>query len=130
MNRRHFLRNTSLAGFTIPSLVAATSANAQAVNGNDMEADAAFTVVEATIDDLQQRMKSNQLTSKALTQMYLKRIEEIDKSGPATNSVIEVNPDALSIAEALDKERKEGKVRGQLHGIPVLIKDNINSGDK
>jgi amidase len=131
MNRRHFLRNTSLAGFTIPSLVAVTSANAadgQHTEERNKKQD--FDIVEATIDDLQQRMQSNQVTSKQLTAMYLKRIEEVDKSGPAINSVIEVNPDALSIAEALDKERKSGKVRGPLHGIPVLIKDNIDTGDK
>src|SRR6476469_9879510 len=69
-------------------------------------------------------------TSRSITELYLKRIEAIDKNGPAINSVIEVNPDALSIAAVLDKERKEGKVRGPLHGIPVLIKDNIDSGDK
>ncbi|MBI2731515.1 MAG: amidase [Sphingobacteriales bacterium] len=63
-------------------------------------------------------------------EMYLKRIEAIDKSGPAINAVIEINPDAIAIAEAMDKERKEGKLRGPLHGIPVLIKDNINTGDK
>ncbi len=131
MDRRHFLKNTSLAGFTIPSLVAATSANAadgQHTEETNKKQD--FDIVEVTIDDLQQRMHNNQITSRQLTAMYLKRIEEVDKSGAAINSVIEVNPDALSIAEALDKERKSGKVRGPLHGIPVLIKDNINTGDK
>lgn len=133
MNRRHFIKNTSLAGFTIPTLAAATASSANAAdNGHTDEiySNQAFDIVEATIDDLQQRMKKNQLTSKQLTAMYLKRIEVVDKSGPAINSIIELNPDALSIAEAMDKERKTGKVRGPLHGIPVLIKDNIDTGDK
>ncbi|WP_317131263.1 amidase [Mucilaginibacter frigoritolerans] len=65
-----------------------------------------------------------------MTELYLKRINDIDKKGPKLNSVIELNPDALSIADAMDKERTSGKVRGPLHGIPILIKDNISTGDK
>ena len=62
--------------------------------------------------------------------MYLQHIENIDKNGPKLNALIEINPDALTIADALDKERKEGKIRSILHGIPVLIKDNIDTADK
>src|SRR5262249_44253435 len=75
-------------------------------------------------------MKSGETSARSLVQTYLTRIEEIDKSGPTINSVIEVNPDALSIAEELDKERKEKGPRGPIHGIPVLIKDNIDTADK
>ncbi len=85
---------------------------------------------EATITDLQSQMKSGELSAHALTAGYLSRIDEIDKSGPRLNSVIEVNPDALAIAEALDKERKEKGPRGPMHGIPVLIKDNIDTADR
>src|SRR5581483_223761 len=88
-----------------------------------------FEFDEATISDLQARMKSGQLTAKVLTEAYLTRIEEIDRGGPGVNSVIEVNPDAQSIAEKLDRERKEKGPRGLLHGIPVLIKDNIDTAD-
>src|ERR671932_2847025 len=62
--------------------------------------------------------------------MYLKRIEEVDRRGPALNSVIETNPEALSIADALDRERRAGRVRGPLHGVPVLIKDNVATADR
>lgn len=89
-----------------------------------------FSLSEITVDELQQKMQSGKLTARTITEMYLKRIQEIDKEGPKLNSVIEVNPDALSIADSLDQERKDGKVRGPLHGIPVLIKDNIDTGDK
>ncbi|MDP1614286.1 MAG: amidase, partial [Methylococcales bacterium] len=75
-------------------------------------------------------MQSGKLSAKSLTKMYLKRIEEIDKKGPRLNSVIELNPDALLIATSMDAERKDGKIRGPLHGIPILIKDNINTADK
>src|SRR5262249_3847671 len=75
-------------------------------------------------------MKSGETSARALAQAYLTRIEEIDKAGPAINSVIEVNPDALSIAEELDKERTAKGPRGPMHGIPVLIKDNIDTADK
>ena len=75
-------------------------------------------------------MQSGEYTSRSITDMYLKRIEAIDKKGPAINAVIELNPDALTIADEMDKERKAGKTRGPLHGIPILIKDNISTGDK
>src|SRR5262249_9204364 len=89
-----------------------------------------FEFGEATLADLEARLKSGSLTSRALTEKYLARIDEIDRKGPAINSVIEVNPDALAIAADLDKERKEKGPRGPLHGIPVLIKDNIDTADK
>ena len=79
---------------------------------------------------LQQYMQSGKYTSRKIAEIYLKRIATIDKNGPKLNAIIELNPDALSIADAMDAERKAGKVRGLMHGIPVLIKDNINTGDK
>lgn len=84
-------------------------------------------LVEVTIPQLQAKMRSGELTSRRLVEMYLERIKQID---PKTNSIIEVNPDALAIADQLDKERKKGKLRGPLHGIPVLIKDNIDTADR
>lgn len=84
-------------------------------------------LVEVTIPQLQAQMKSGKLTARRLTEMYLERIKQIDTK---THSVLELNPDALTIADALDKERKKGKVRGPMHGIPVLIKDNIETADK
>lgn len=125
MNRRNFLRNSSLAGFTIPALVKET---AQKNAGEKVFKD--IDLMETTIDELQQKMQSGQLTSVSITKWYLKQIEETDKNGPKLNSVIEVNPDAVTIAEKMDDERKNGKVRGPMHGIPVLVKDNIDTADK
>ncbi len=90
----------------------------------------AFELEEVTIDELQSGMKSGKFTARSITEQYLQRIQEVDKQGPALNSVIEINPDALEIAESLDRERKEKGTRGPLHGIPVLIKDNIDTADK
>jgi len=90
----------------------------------------AFALDELTIDDLQKRMRDGTETARSLAQQYLTRIDAIDQRGPAINSVLELNPDALSIAAELDTERKSGKVRGPLHGIPVLIKDNIDTADR
>ncbi len=90
----------------------------------------AFDVAEKSVAQLQDAMTKGRITSKALTAAYLARIKAIDKAGPRINSVIEVNPDALAIAAALDKERKEKGPRGPLHGIPVLIKDNIATADR
>jgi amidase len=88
-----------------------------------------FAFAEASVAQLESRMASGELTSHALVQAYLDRIAAIDKSGPTLDSVIEINPEALKVADALDAERKAGKIRGPLHGIPVLIKDNIGTHD-
>lgn len=85
---------------------------------------------EATIAQLQEGMQTGKLTSRSLVENYLSRIEAVDKHGPAVNSVIELNPDALSIAATLDEERRKKGSRGPLHGIPVLIKDNIDTADR
>jgi amidase len=85
---------------------------------------------EWTISELREKMESGELTARRLAELYLERIEAVDKDGPILNSVIELNPDALEIGDALDAERKAGKVRGDLHGIPILIKDNIDTHDK
>ncbi len=90
----------------------------------------AFPFAELSIAELQSRMTKGTLTSRALTAAYLSRITAVDRSGPTLNSVIETNPDALAIAAERDAERRAGKVRGPLHGIPVLIKDNIDSADR
>jgi len=89
-----------------------------------------FALNEATIGLLQQKMQKGEYTARSIAESYLERIRQIDQKGPALHSIIELNPDALSIADELDKERKDGKLRGPLHGIPVLIKDNIDTGDK
>ena len=89
----------------------------------------AFELQEATIRDLQKWMASGKYTSRAITAMYLSRIASLDKQGPSINQIIELNPDALAIADAMDAERASGKTRGAMHGIPVLIKDNIATAD-
>ncbi|HXU32112.1 MAG TPA: amidase [Thermoanaerobaculia bacterium] len=89
-----------------------------------------FELEETTIAALQEAMASGRRTSRDLVHLYLRRIEEIDRSGPALHAVIELNPEALAIAEALDRERKEKGPRGPLHGVPVLIKDNIATADR
>ena len=85
---------------------------------------------EATIAQLQAQMASGQLTSVALTNFYIKRILALDQNGPGVNSVIELNPDALALAKASDARRAQGKTLGPLEGIPVLLKDNIDTGDQ
>lgn len=91
---------------------------------------ASLNIEEATIRQMAAAMKEGRLNSKTLVLLYLKRIAALDKSGPKLNSIIEINPDALHIAEALDRERELTGARSVLHGIPVMIKDNINTNDK
>ncbi|RFZ81077.1 amidase [Mucilaginibacter terrenus] len=133
MQRRNFLKTGSLAGLTLGTLVTAsctsTVKDSKEQGGTGAATTDDFELNEATIDDLQHKMQSGSHTSRSITELYLKRIEAIDKSGPKLNAVIEVNKNALDMADAMDKERKNGKVRGPLHGIPVLIKDNIDTGD-
>ncbi len=89
-----------------------------------------FELDEITVAQLQAGMASGRYTARSIAEKYLARIEEIDQQGPVLASVIEVNPDALAIADTLDKERGQQRVRGPLHGIPVLIKDNIDTADR
>lgn len=129
-SRRNFLRAglaTTVATATCPALAAARVAD-QSPSPNVIPRE--FELDELTIDDLQQAMQSGKYSSRGLTEKYLARIQDIDKAGPMINSVIEVNPEALEIAEALDRERKEKGPRGPLHGVPLLIKDNIDTADR
>ncbi len=132
MNRRHFLKNGSLAGITITTLgITSCSQPAPAIEKKDTAAvNDEFELNEITIDQLQKKMQDGSYTAKSITEKYLKRIDAIDRKGPALHAVIEINPDALAIADKMDAERKAGKIRGPLHGIPVLIKDNINTADQ
>jgi amidase len=128
MNRRRFVRSGLLGGVALASVRA--RADDKAKSGDAVRPPQSFELDEATISDLQTGMASGKYTAQSLTQKYLDRIAEIDKNGPGINSVIETNPEALAIAAALDNERKTGRVRGRLHGIPVLIKDNIDTHDR
>ncbi|MGZ7040757.1 MAG: amidase [Thermoanaerobaculia bacterium] len=89
-----------------------------------------FELSEMTVADLQEGMRTGRFSARSLTDAYLARIDEIDKHGPTINSIIEINPDAQEIADGLDRERKEKGARGPLHGIPIVIKDNIETADR
>lgn len=131
MNRRLFLRTGSLAGLTLTTTGLTALGNTKSLKDSAINQwQDRIELEEITIDELQQKMKSGHTSSVTITQLYLNRIALIDKAGPTINAVIEINKDALAIAATMDKERKAGKIRGPLHGIPVLIKDNINTGDK
>jgi amidase len=93
-------------------------------------APAALDLEEATAAELSRRMTAGELTARQIVEWYLARIAALDDAGPRLNAVIELNPDALAIADALDAERAAGTSRGLLHGIPILIKDNIDTGDR
>jgi amidase len=128
LSRRDLLR-TTLLGPAVAAVAPALSARVVA-SPLPSPAPKAFDFDEVTISDLQARMKSGEITAHSLAQAYLQRIDKIDKRGPNLNSVIEVNPEALPIADALDQEYKQKGQRGPMHGIPVLIKDNIDTADR
>jgi amidase len=121
-NRREFLTvglSTGVAVAAFPAAVAGAQAK-----------ETAFELNELTIADLQERMQSGKETARSLASKYLARIEVFDRQGPALRSVIEINPDALALAAELDKERQQKGPRGPLHGIPILLKDNIDTADR
>ncbi|MEO0065301.1 MAG: hypothetical protein RI983_627 [Bacteroidota bacterium] len=146
MNRRKFLRNGSLAAaaaVTVAGTAASvmTGCSSGSNNSEEKKKDSAeiaaaelgrddFELSEMTIAEMQQALQSGKYTSVKLTELYLTRISEIDQGRHDLKSVMEVNPEALMLAEQMDKERKQGKLRGPLHGIPILIKDNIDTADK
>lgn len=134
IDRRDFVASTLATAAaatigTVTTLVPMQTAQA-ADNTRDGGQPEAFPYAEVGVAELQSRMTKGTLTSRTLTAAYLTRIAAVDRSGPTLNSVIETNPDALTIAAERDAERRAGKVRGPLHGIPVLIKDNIDSADR
>ncbi len=129
MKRRNFIQLSAISG-AIPFLGVKACAAPTASEAASNEEEAPFELEEWTVQQLQEAMESGTYTSRKICELYLARIEAKDQSAGGLNSVIEVNPDALEIADQLDRERGEGKVRGVLHGIPVMIKDNIDTGDK
>jgi amidase len=116
MQRREFLLISGTGALTVATASARTADS--------------FAHGEATITQLQQRLAAGRLSARSLVAAYLQRIEAIDRAGPKLNSVIELNPDALKIAGEMDRERKAGHARGPLHGIPILLKDNIATADR
>jgi amidase len=140
MNRRRFLQMSGATGLlasqTLSDATAAavtrdtTATSTAPINQTPTAAARGFAFDEQTIGDLQQAMTDGGLTAEAITRHYLERIAAVDKAGPSINSVIETNPDAIAIAVALDRERKATGPRGPLHGIPILLKDNIDTADR
>jgi amidase len=111
-------------------IAAVVAAAASAFSAQAPQQVASFDLEEVTIAELQQRMATGRETSRSIVDKYLARIDEIDRRGPELHSILELNPDARSIADAMDAERRAGHLRGPLHGIPVLIKDNIATADR
>jgi amidase len=136
-SRRSFLQSALVTGAASALVPALGAARASASSGYESGARPEpavevkpFELDEITITELQEGMKSGRFTARSLVEKYTARIAEIDKQGPTINSIIEMNPDAPAIAEQLDQERKAKGPRGPLHGIPVLIKDNIDTADR
>src|SRR5712692_8264018 len=130
MNRRSFLQITALGCGQLFVRPASAKPPDRPRATSGLSRRKPVVLEEATISDLQAAMKSGQETAASLTKKYLQRIADIDRSGPALNAVIEINPEALAIARALDKERKAKGPRGLLHGVPILLKDNLDTGDR
>jgi amidase len=134
MKRRDFITSSSLAAAGLTSALA-ISCNTNPSPAKEEEkkptnTDDNFALNEITVAELQDKVQKGEYTYEQITDMYLQRIDALDKKGPAINAVIELNPDAKIFAREMDRERNNGKVRSPLHGIPILIKDNIDTADK
>jgi amidase len=128
-NRRAFLTATAASGI-LTSISAIKAQPPQKRDGQPASKDLPPELSELSIGELRQGLQSGRFTARSLVESYLGRIEAIDKRGPAIRSVIEVNPDALALADQSDQERRSLGARGPLHGIPILVKDNIDTADK
>ena len=133
MKRRDFLTGTTLATVGLATLfVEGCNNTTKNIEDDSIQSDGTipFDLDEETISSLSKKLALATYSSQQLVELYLKRIENIDKGGPKLNSIIELNPDAILIAKQMDNERKDGKIRGPFHGIPILLKDNIDTADK
>ena len=133
MKRRDFIASSTIATAGLGSVLAAScNSTDKPVKAEGVSAESIpdFKLNEESISSLQEKMAAGKYSSEQITKLYLDRIDAIDKKGPMLNAVIEINPDAMNIAKAMDDERKGGKMRGPLHGVPILIKDNIDTADK
>lgn len=135
MQRREFFRHGAVGGTAL--LAAGKGKNPLVLSNSrpgekssESPSDAEFDLEEATIAELQRDMATGKRSARSITEQYLARIESLDRRGPTLRLVLETNPEALSIADALDRERKARGPRGPLHGIPVLLKDNIDTADR
>jgi len=129
-DRRTFIRNSAVLGVTAGAASFPAGAKTRTLGFPGVGEPGPFELDEMTVTDLQKRMQSGQDTAKSLVEKYLARIDKLETRGPSLHCMIEINPEAMSIAEAIDVERRTTGVRGALHGIPVLIKDNIGTADR
>jgi amidase len=131
MKRRDFLQRSAIGGSALfVGKILSGCATSPGTAPAQRESATLFELDEMTVVELQHGMASGRFTATSLVRRYLKRIEEVDQRGPRLKSVIELNPDALAIAADLDQERRAKGPRGPLHGIPILIKDNIDTRDR
>lgn len=131
MDRRRFIGATVVGGAGLAVTSSGCVSEDRGAGGGERAPEVdPFELDEATVVSLQERMESGDLSARAITEMYLERVEELDRQGPTLRAVIETNPEALEIADRLDGERRSNGTRGPLHGIPVMVKDNIDTHDR
>ena len=130
MDRRAFIGTTAGGGAALAMSACSPSVPGPPSGSEAPESVPSFEFDEVTVDDLQRMMESGEHTARSITQAYIERLEAMDRQGPALRSMIEINPAALEIADRLDAERRSSRPRGPLHGIPVALKDNLDTHDR